>query len=360
MAEPLKDRFLTRASLETFADTLREAYPVFDKEKFLSLVIDADWNGRELMDRMRHTTLCLRDLLPDAFPEALAILKKVVPRVKGMEAITLPDFVSLYGMEDWDLSLPALGYITRFVTAELAIRPFLDRDPDRVLPFMLEWAEDEHENIRRLASEGCRPRLPWAMALPKFKKDPRPVLTVLEKLKNDPSETVRRSVANNLNDISKDNPDIALEVCERWHGQSENTDRIVKHACRTLLKAGHPRALKIFGYCDPNTVQIRDFKLDNDRLSIGDTQYFSFEMEVGGKKKSCVRLEYAVEYQKSGGKTSTKVFKLAENDYAPGRYQLKRKQSFENMSTRKHYSGSHHISIIVNGEIKAAADFELV
>jgi 3-methyladenine DNA glycosylase AlkC len=298
-------------------------------------------------------------MLPASYPEALDILKKVVPKVKGMEAITLPDFVSLYGLDDWDLSLPALGYITRYVTAELAVRPFLDRDPDHVMPFMLKWAEDENKNVRRLASEGCRPRLPWAMALPKFKKDPRPIFPILEKLKNDPSETVRRSVANNLNDISKDNPGLALEVCERWFGQSENTDRIVKHACRTLLKAGDPRALKIFGYCDPGRVKITDFKPVSSALKIGDTLSFSFEMEISGEKKGRVRLEYAVEYQKSGGKTSKKIFKLAENAYAPGRYNFKRKQSFADMSTRKHYSGTHRISIVVNGEIKTGADFEL-
>ncbi|MCJ7680537.1 MAG: DNA alkylation repair protein, partial [Candidatus Aminicenantes bacterium] len=283
MAEPLKNMFLTDKSLQLFADTIREVFPSFDKKMFFSLIHDEEWEGKELMQRMRHTTESLQKMLPASYPEALDILKKVVPKVKGMEAITLPDFVSLYGLDDWDLSLPALGYITRYVTAELAVRPFLDRDPDHVMPFMLKWAEDENKNVRRLASEGCRPRLPWAMALPKFKKDPRPIFPILEKLKNDPSETVRRSVANNLNDISKDNPGLALEVCERWFGQSENTDRIVKHACRTLLKAGDSRALKIFGYCDPGRVKITDFKLMSSALTIGETLHFSFGMKISGE-----------------------------------------------------------------------------
>lgn len=359
MAEPLKNMFLTDESLQLFAETIREVFPSFDKERFFSFIHDEEWEGKELMQRMRHTTECLQKTLPEPYSEALDILKKVAPKVKGMEAITLPDFVSLYGLDDWDLSLPALGYFTRFSTSELAVRPFLDRDPDRVMPFMLKWAEDKLDNVRRFASEGCRPRLPWAMALPKFKKDPRSIFPVLEKLKNDSAEFVRRSVANNLNDISKDNPDLALEVCERWYGQSEKTDRIVKHACRTLLKAGDPRALKIFGYCDPSRVQITDFKLATSVLKIGETLLFSFEMEISGEKKGRVRLEYAVKYQKSGGKASKKIFQLAENDYAPGRYQLKRKQSFADMSTRKHYPGTHCISIVVNGEARVNDTFEL-
>ncbi|MCJ7682497.1 MAG: DNA alkylation repair protein, partial [Candidatus Aminicenantes bacterium] len=123
--------------------------------------------------------------------------------------------------------------------------------------------------------------------------------------------------------------------------------------------AGDSRALKIFGYCDPGRVKITDFKLMSSALTIGETLHFSFGMKISGEKKGRVRLECAVEYQKSGGKTSKKVFKLAENDYAPGRYNFKRKQSFADMSTREHYSGTHRISIVVNGEARVNDTFEL-
>ena len=212
--------------------------------------------------------------------------------------------------------------------------------------------------MRRLASEGCRPRLPWAMALPKFKKDPTPLLPILEHLKNDPSETVRRSVANNLNDISKDNPVIALDVCERWHGQSTETDKIVKHACRGLLKAGDKRALAIFGYSDPADLVISNFTLATPSLRIGDNLEFSFTMELQHKSK--VRLEYAIHYVKAKGQLSKKVFKITENDYKAGSHSYKRKHSLADMSTRKHYPGTHRISLFVNGEEKIKDTFELI
>ncbi|MFC2157068.1 DNA alkylation repair protein [Acidobacteriota bacterium] len=357
MAERLKDMFFTRDSMGIFADNILEVYPVFDKPRFLDFVFDETFFDKELKERMSHTTLCLKEILPEPFPEALEILLKAAPKVRGFEAMSIPDYVSVYGMEYWDISLPAIGRITRYITCEFAIRPFLDKDPGKVLPYLLEWAENESHHVRRLASEGSRPRLPWAMALPKFKKDPHPILPILEKLKEDESETVRRSVANNLNDISKDNPGIALKVCREWYGHSEETDKIVKHACRTMLKAGHKDALMIFGYGDPSSISIENFHLEESSINIGDDLRFSFDVVF--EKKCKARLEYGVSYVKSNGKLSSKVFKITEGSYKPGTYSFKRKQSFADMSTRKHYPGKHQISLLLNGEEKAQTSFEL-
>lgn len=357
MAERLKDMFFTQSSMETFADTIQQFYPVFDKKEFIQIVFDKTFAGKELMDKMRHTTQCLKKTLPESYKEALAVLKKAAPQAKGFEALSLPDYVATFGMEDYDLSLPALYLFTKYSTSELAIRPFLDKDPDKVMALMNEWAEDKDPKVRRFASEGCRPRLPWAMALSKFKKDPSPILPVLEKLKNDESEDVRRSVANNLNDISKDNPEVALGICESWHGQSKNTDKIVKHACRTMLKAGDKRALLIFGYSDPSTMSVDNFKLEKTQIKIGENVRFSFDLTL--KEKSKVRLEYAIFYVKAKGQLSKKVFKITENDYIPGTIAVSRKHSLADMSTRKHFPGTHHIAIIVNGEEMGKVSFEL-
>ncbi len=213
--------------------------------------------------------------------------------------------------------------------------------------------------MRRFASEGCRPRLPWAMALPKFKKDPALIIPVLEKLKNDESDFVRRSVANNLNDISKDNPESVLDICEGWYGQSKHTAEIVKHACRTMLKAGNKRALKIFGYSNPANIEAVDFQFDKEKIPIGEDIRFSFDLIVNEKKKVKVRLEYAVYFMKANGKLSKKVFKLSEKEYAPGTHGISKKHSFADMSTRRHYPGEQRISIIVNGEEKNKASLEL-
>jgi 3-methyladenine DNA glycosylase AlkC len=357
MAQRLKDIFFTQESMNAFADVIHRFHPEFDKKKFIKLVFDESFTDKELTVRMRHTTECLNKVLPETYEDTLDILKEAAPHIKGFEALSLPDYVALYGMDDWGLSLPALYHFTKYSTSELAIRPFLDKDPEKVMAFVAKWAEDDNPRVRRLASEGCRPRLPWAMALPKFKKDPSAILPILEKLKDDESEDVRRSVANNLNDISKDNPEVALEICERWYGQSKNTDAIVKHACRTMLKAGDKRALSIFGYSDISTMGVKSFKLEKTKLTIGENVCFSFDLAL--KEKSRVRLEYAIFYIKAKGQHSKKVFKITENDYRSGTHTISRKHSLADMSTRKHYPGTHHISIIVNGIEMAEASFEV-
>jgi 3-methyladenine DNA glycosylase AlkC len=227
------------------------------------------------------------------------------------------------------------------------------------MTFLLNLANDEDEKVRRFASEGCRPRLPWAMALPDFKKDPSPILPILEKLKDDDAEFVQKSVANNLNDISKDHPDLVLDICEGWKGSSKGADWIVKRACRTMLKAGNKRAMLLFGFGDPKSLHIENFKLAKKTAKIGDKVEFSFELNVKTRKKSKVRLEYVVHFAKAGGKTSKKVFQLIEKTHAPGKHELKRNHSFADMSTRKHYPGKHRISIIVNGVEKADAELTL-
>jgi 3-methyladenine DNA glycosylase AlkC len=357
MAERLKDMFFTQESINKFVDAIQKQHPDFDKKRFCRLMFDKSFETKELLDKMRHTTQCLHDTLPKSYKDALNILRKVAPHVKGFEAMALPDFVATYGLNEWALSLPALGYFTQYFSSELAIRPFLAKDPEKGMECMMAWAEDKNPKVRRLASEGCRPRLPWAMALPQFKKDPALIFPILEKLKDDTSEDVRRSVANNLNDISKDNPDLALGICEKWYGQSANTDKIVKHACRTMLKAGNKRALAIFGYGDPSLLSVKNLHLDKKVLSIGDDLTFSFDLAVTEKSK--VRLEYAVFFVKAKCKLSKKVFQILEKDYEGGTYSITRKQSFKEQTTRKHYPGTHQIAVIANGEEKAKASFDL-
>ncbi len=359
MNELLKDRFFTAESLDDLCVAITKYFHSFDKEQFLRLVNDDNWKNLELKEKMRHTTHCLFQVLPDSYEESVDILMKAAPGVKGFEAMVLPDFVEVYGQEDWEISLPALGHFTQFSSSEFAIRPFLIKDLDQAMELMYSCAESEFENVRRFASEGCRPRLPWAMAVPELKADPAPVIPILEKLKNDPSEFVRRSVANNLNDISKDHPEIVLDLVEIWFGHTENTDKIIKHALRTLLKKGNTRAMRLFGFGDPGNLDIKKLRSDKKKLKIGDTLLFSFDLVVNEKSATKVRLEYAVFYTKSGGKQSKKVFQIHEKEYSPGSHSISRNQSFKNMSTRKHYHGEHLIAIIINGVEKARMAVQL-
>lgn len=359
MPEKLKDVFFTRSSVGAMATAIKRAYPKFDKKRFLALVLDDEFEGKELKARMHHVAECLQPVLPRPYRRALAVLEKSAPHVKGFEAMCLPDFVELYGRDDWDASLSALALFTRYSSSEFAIRPFIIEDPRRAMAFMVKLAASRHEKVRRFASEGCRPRLPWAMAIPAFKKDPVPILPVLERLKDDESELVRRSVANNLNDISKDNSELVLDLCESWHGKSSNTDWIIKHACRTLLKAGNRRAMMLFGFGDPRQMAVEKLKFDRARLGIGDRLQFSFTLRVDTKKKCKARLEYAVYFAKARGKVSKKVFKITENSYAPGDHGFTRKHSFADMSTRKHYPGKHELAVVVNGVEKARKSLTL-
>ncbi|MFC1725142.1 DNA alkylation repair protein [candidate division KSB1 bacterium] len=353
MSENLKDMFYTESSINSIADVIKKYYPEFDKEKFLSLIYDDTWKDRELKQKMHHLTIALNKTLPSSYTESLEILKKTIPYIKGFEVMSWPDYVELYGIDDWENSLPALAFFTKFASAEFAVRPFIAKDPERMMKFMRELADDGDHKVRRLASEGCRPRLPWAMALPVFKKDPSLILPILEKLKKDESDSVRRSVANNLNDISKDNPEIVLNICEKWAGQSKDIDAIVKHACRTMLKNGNKRVMMLFGYVASENINVENLSTDKNEVVIGEKVQFFFDLVNMEKKSTKIRIEYAVYYAKSKGKISKKVFQLTEKTYKPGNHAISKNHSFEEMSTRKHYEGKHDISVIVNGVEKA-------
>jgi 3-methyladenine DNA glycosylase AlkC len=357
--EKLKDIFFTEKSITRLADSISKVYPPFARDKFVGDVHSAGWYEMALKEKMHHVSLCLHSSLPVDYPAVLEILKPVAPKVKGFEALVFPDYVATYGLSDPHRSLSALEYFTRFGSAEFAVRPFIAADTPMAMDYMYRWAKDEDENVRRLASEGSRPRLPWGLRLQVFIDDPSPVLPILEGLHNDPVEMVRRSVANNLNDISKDHPDIAIRLCKNWYGESREVDRLIKHALRGLLKKGDAQVFRLFGFADPDTIEVLDLQLQDQHIQIGESTNLWFEFHVGGQQESLIRFDYAVNYQKSGGKTSSKVFNAGENSYSPGNHKLKRKLSFADMSTRKHYPGEHKISLIVNGIRKASVSLLL-
>ena len=334
-------------------------YAPFKTDDFVGTVCDKKWPERELKEKMRHTTLCLNKFLPDDYKKAINILLQIVPYVSGFEAIVLPDYVEMYGIEYWETSMNALGEFTKCGSSEFGIRPFLIKDLNGAMEYMLKWADNKDFKVRRFASEGCRPGLPWAMAVPALKKDPAPILPILEKLKNDPEEFVRKSVANNLNDISKNHPELVLDICERWYGNNKNTDWIVKHACRTLLKQGNTRAMLLFDFANPELMDVNSLTLSENKANIGDDIFIRFDLNVKTTALQKVRLEYIMHYVKANGKTSPKVFQIKEAELSPGIHTIKKKHSFANMSTRKHYPGVHVFEIVVNGVKKGKVSLML-
>lgn len=360
MPDKLKDVLFSQESLHRFVDAIREAYPSFDYKRFFGLVLDETWAGRELKDRMRRVTECLHSTLPAEFGEALEILDKAIPAATGFLPMVCSDYVARYGLEDWDLSLTALARFTRFGSSEYAIRPFIFRDAERTMAVLLRWAADENEHVRRLASEGCRPRLPWGFALERFKRDPRPILPILEQLKSDESEYVRTSVANNLNDISKDHPEIALDVARKWYGRDPRTDWIVRRGLRTLLKAGNRQALELIGVSPNSRVVVSGFEVEQSVVPMGSSIDYGFVVEIRGDEPSQVRLELRVDYARPRGRSSRKIFAIRTASLEPGSHTFKRRLSLAPRSTRQNFPGPHRLALIVNGSLAAEAMVEVI
>jgi 3-methyladenine DNA glycosylase AlkC len=355
--ELLKDMF-NHESLREIALSIQSVYSQFQVNKFLESTMDETWDNLELMARGRKITMTLRKYLPTDYGEALAILEKGVAGIPV--AFFFPDFVEVYGQDDadWDLSISALERNTQYWSSEFAVRPFIIKQEERMMAQMYAWSKHENEHIRRLASEGCRPQLPWAIALTRYKKDPTPILPILEQLKTDPSLYVRRSVANNLNDISKTHPDLVAKLAKDWYGKNEDTNWIVKHACRTLLKKGNRDVLAIFGYHDVTPIDVDDFVLGATSVLLGEDITFSFR--VSTKEATKVRMEYGIDYVKSNGKRNRKIFQISEVSLKENEKKFyTKKQSFADVSTRKHYPGIHSITLIVNGVERGTLDFEL-
>jgi len=356
MAELLKDRY-SIPFFHSLCDEIQKVYVGFNKESFFANIYDEHWDERELKARMGHITQCLYYHLPTSYEKALSILKPVSVKFSGFEPMFFPDYVEQFGLDEYEFSIDALEHFTKYSSSEFAVRPFIIRYPEKMMQQMGQWALSENYHVRRLASEGCRPRLPWAIALPEFKKNPSIILPILEKLKSDETDYVRRSVANNLNDISKDNPSVVVDVATNWLGESDETDKLVKHACRTLLKAGNPDVLSMFGFTSPKNIKVRKLKC-NAQVESGKALNFSCEV-VSNKKLGMLRVEFAIDFVKANKKTSRKVFKISESDVSENIKIVSKKFSFKPISTRKYYSGKHKLAIIVNGVELAKKSFEL-
>ena len=347
MPEPLKNLY-NAVFLDSLCKEISALYRQFDAPGFSQHVIDDAWDEKELKARMKHISESLHHFLPMNYAEAIQILMKAAPKFNGFEYMFFPGFVELYGLENYELSIPALEHLTPYSSSEFAVRPFIKKYGQKMMQQMENWAESDNHHVRRLASEGCRPRLPWAMALPAFKKDPSPILTILETLKNDESDYVRRSVANNLNDISKDNPQVVIEIANRWLGESPEVDWVVKHACRTLLKQGDPAVLALLGFSKPRHVEVEEFHVQAS-VEMGDNLAFSFILRTQQPTLGKIRLEYAIDFMKKNGSQARKLFKISESTIPGNKKVVKKFHSFRKISTRKYYAGPHGIAIIVNG-----------
>jgi 3-methyladenine DNA glycosylase AlkC len=367
MAELFKNIY-NDGFFDAFISAVQQIRSNFDKRSFLKKIYDDEWEHRELKQRMRHITIVLKNHLSEDFNDNAGTILRLIPQLKkkgfksnNLEFIFFPDFIEIYGIENYKTSVKAFEQITEFVSCEFAVRPFIIKYQDDMIKQMLRWSAHKDSMVRRLATEGCRPRLPWAMAIPSFKQDPTPIIPILENLKNDESESVRRSVANNLNDISKDNPKTVINLVKTWKGATTETDWLIKHACRTLLKQGDAEVMNLFGLGFNEDIKIDNFQILTPKVKIGIFLEFNFDLKNTSTSKVKVRLEYGLYYQKANGSLSKKVFKISEKEYPENSStSIHRKQSFKIITTRKFHVGKHQLAMIINGKEFQKLDFELV
>lgn len=331
----------------------------------------------ELKERVQQVRRALAATLPTDFPKAVDILLRSLAKVpedaktvseyvpgdglSGCALWPVTDYVAVHGLEHFDLSLEALRRMTQLFTAEFAVRPFLDTDPQRALAIFKRWSQDPSARVRRLVSEGSRPRLPWGLRLQQFVRDPAPCLPLLEALYQDNDDSVRLSVSNHLNDISKDHPALAVSIGERWlkDGRKE-TRKLVSHALRSLVKAGDPAALALLGFHAGQAAELLRLRLSAKSVSEGEKLGFSFVLKNPGRKEASLMVDYAIHHRKADGSLRPKVFKGTILKLPSGEQkELQLSHSFRTVTVRRYYPGAHRLVILVNGKPLGEAGFSL-
>ncbi len=337
----------------------------FDEAAFHAAALTEDWEDLSLTQRSQAIADALWSTLSLPATEALGVLTAALPPEldssdgvlnDGFELWPFGDLIATYAVDELDAGLEACRELTKRFTAEFAIRPFLRRYPE-ALERIAPWTEDDNEHIRRLVSEGSRPRLPWATRLD---LPVEPVLELLGRLRTDPSLYVRRSVANHLNDLAKDHPDHIVSLLEAWHAEGvDETTWIVRHALRNHLKAGDPRVMTLFGYGEPE-IDVVDLRVDPATVEIGEAASVSFDLTSTTDQPQDLHVDLVIGYMKANGKRSPKVFKYRTFELEGGQTEsCAKKLSFVHRSTRKLYPGEHTLAVRVNGSDLATTGFEL-
>lgn len=359
MADSLKTFFGPRVVSGLAAD-LSNAYPRLDRTRFEADCLDG-LEQLELLARAWQITAVLHAHLPQRFDQAAKILLRSLgpessenAAVSAMEPFRyLPHvfYAAKYGLDHFEPAMQLQYELTKRFTAEFSIREYLVHHPQQTYERLQQWAADPNHHVRRLVSEGTRPRLPWAPRLRAFQQDPQPVIALLELLKDDPELYVRRSVANSINDITKDHPEKAVRLCRQWSkNASPERQWIIRHALRGLTKQGHPGALALQGFGSVPLVSVGKVKFTPALIRIGESLKFTCELISTAKKQQTLLVDFNVHFVKANGSATAKVFKLKQLDLRPGAQAvLAASVSFKELTTRKPYPGVHRLELLVNG-----------
>ncbi|MDE1992112.1 MAG: DNA alkylation repair protein [Rhizobiaceae bacterium] len=368
MAERLKDRFGAEVPAR-IAAMIAAVHPSFDGEGFVDATLQG-YEPLELMDRARAIARTLKQFLPEDYPEAIDILlQSLGPEMDGSDSFGMTPFLYLphtifvadNGIDFFEPSMRAQYELTKRFTAEFSIRRFLDKRQEETLERLRLWATDPNVHVRRLVSEGTRPRLPWAQRLRAFQVDPTPVLALLDVLKDDPELYVRRSVANNLNDIGKDHPAILISTVRRWSvDASQERQRLIRHALRSAVKRGEADAIGAMGFSAAEDIRVGSAEIFPARAQMGDIVRIGFSLKNEGEAAQSLLVDFAVHFVKANGSARPKVFKLTSISLAPGETaQFSKALRLDDLTTRKHYPGLHRVEAMVNGVAMGVGEFVL-
>ena len=369
MAASLKE-FYSPDLVRRLGNSIAAVHPPFDLVRWQREALEG-LGDLSLTDRARHLMNALRRQLPEDYEAALAILLASLenPGTAGDESsmasfFYLPHlyFVSEHGLDSFEASMRAQYLLTQRFTAEFSIRHFLERHPEATLSRLREWAKDPNHHVRRLVSEGTRPRLPWAMRLRAFQQDPTPVLELLEMLKDDESLYVRRSVANNLNDIGKDHPELLAQTCRRWlEDATPERQWLVRHALRSAVKRGQKSALEALGAGSEAQVEILEATFTPASPWRGGKVRFEATLLSRADAAQKLVVDFAIHFVKANGKASPKIFKLKNLDLEAGdRARVGKTIDLSDLTTRQHYPGWHQAELQINGAPFPAGGFEML
>lgn len=322
---------------------------------------------------LRERSDALRDALLADFPQDYAQLAAVIRRANQQSAEfcgwliwPVTSALATRAVEEntadaFNDAMSLLAILTAKHTAEFAIRPLLNHDLHAGLAFTEQWTQSPNEHVRRLASEGTRPYLPWAVRVPQLTATPGITLPILDALYRDESEYVRRSVANHLNDLSRESASLVIDTAQRWLADpADSTLGVVKHGLRTLLKRGNRQALAVLGFV-PATLDVSGPQLSQHQLTWGSAIDFSATIKNMGATAAPLAIDYIVTHRKANGSSTPKVFKLTTRTLAPGeKLDLTRTHSFRAITTRRYYPGEHSLALQINGVPTPAVSFELL
>lgn len=380
MAEAFKN-LINPETVRTAGQHLQRVWPVFDRQRFEALALDG-LEALEFKSRAVHLCMALEATLPEDFHEAASVLEASLKPVistsidpdkelgllktddtglAGWALWAMGEYVARRGLPHPERAFEALHAITQRFTAEFAIRPLIVAHPELAFKTLQRWTQDPSAHVRRLVSEGSRPRLPWGLRLQALVRDPSPTLPLLRALQDDPSEYVRRSVANHLNDIGKDHPDVLAQ----WLGDhlpdaDRPRQRLLRHASRSLIKSGHAGVMGHWGLGQAfeGTVQ---WQVSPKAIQVGQAITLDLQLQSSSVHAQTLEIDYLVHHVKANGKTSPKAFKGCRLTLGPNETATwQKRHSFKPITTRSYHAGTHWVELQINGQVVASQTFDLL